>query len=704
MNEVTIHDLNPSNIMNTKSPLAVTRFAIWLLLFAATTYAMADVVYLTARPTPSGTGQNLDLNANFDPVYIEDNLVLGNTSARSVVADAPARDGSRYYASGTDLTNTTSGFTLKPDLATTGGIYLVEHSFRQFGNNSADVIMSVTSATSTLSFSQTDVFQQSKGDSTWQTLGYVTNAPGAAIPDVQFRYQSGVVNAGSNNRLVVDVFRFSEVVPCLDVVVPSVQGPLATNSAEVAVAGVTSNATAVAVYQDSGSGMVKLGEITTDVVEGVNLVPVAGLVKNAVVSASQTENGQESCIQASGILVGGGANPRIRVALSIRETSSTGPVGTPGSTASANLHFLGATFRNGSAPGDGLVVSPDNDWQTLTFDADPQVVLGNVSNVVGTINNFGEYAANDVVEIQVYALIFDLTVFADIYSLVGASSATVTSNGLFGVDWSWDAVPGAEGYRLLRSTNSAGFNEYVDVFSGTTYEDFGSFGWTPGNTVTPKAILQNGPSVQWNGVGANNTNNIGTTWGVLDAIAIAIDDLSDTGPFDLYIDNLQNGGTVFQDWEGFVAGAQDAAFRSPRFSGTTSGSLLAAPDQTIASNEAADTGTKSVRVQFQWNGTNDTKWVRLTTSGVGNPQVNLFEPISLRMLLLPVNSSPVAPAPPTLDIALINGEVVLNWEGAHTLLGATNAPGPYAPVEGPVILGPYTNAPAEDTQFFRLVN
>jgi len=689
--------------MKTKSLFSAARFACGLLLLATASYTMADVVYLTARPTPSGTGANPDFNANFESVYAEDNLLLGNTSAKSTVADAPPRDGSRYYASGQDLTNTTSGFTLRPDTAVSGGIYLVDHSFRQFGNNSTDVILSVASTNGTLSFSQTDVFQQANGDSAWQTLGYVTNNPGVAIPHLEFRYQSGIVNAGSENRLVVDVFRFSEVVPCLSVPVPTVQGPLATNIADVAVAGVTSNATAVAVYQDSGGGMVKIGELTTGVVEGVNLIPVTGLVKNAVVSASQTESGQESCIQAAGILVGGGANPRIRVALSIRETTSTGPVGTPGSTASANLHFLGATFRTGSAPGDGLVVNSGADWQTLTFDADPQALLGNSSNAVGALNSFGDYAANDVVEVQVYALAYNPDLFINVYSQVGVTSAGVTSNGTFGVQWTWDPVVGAEGYRLLRSVNSAGFNDYADVYGDTTFLDFGTGYWTPGNTVTPSTV-QNGPSVQWNGADTGTTNNIGTQWGVLDAVAIAIDDLTDTGPFDLYIDNLQNGATVFQDWEGFVAGTQDAAFRSPRFSGSTSGSLLSAPNQSVVSNGAADAGTKSLRVQFQWNGTNATKWVRLTTSGVGNPQVNMADPISLRMLLLPVNASPVAPPAPGLSIDLINGEAVVDWAGAHTLQESADVTGPYAPVAGPVTLGPYTNAPTADTRFFRLVN
>ena len=193
---------------------------------------------------------------------------------------------------------------------------------------------------------------------------------------------------------------------------------------------------------------------------------------------------------------------------------------------------------------------------------------------------------------------------------------------------------------------------------------------------------------------------------MLDAVAIAIDDLTDTGPYDLYIDNLQNGTTVFQDFEGFCAGDQEVGFRAPGFSGSSVG-LLSAPNVSIISNGAADTGTKSVRIRFQWNGTNDTQWLRLTTyaaaMGTAYPMVDLADPISLRMLLLPVGASPVAPPAPSLDIALINGEVVLDWEGSHTLQEATNVLGAYVDVL-PCAEGPYTNAPTGDAKFFRLVD
>ena len=131
--------------------------------------------------------------------------------------------------------------------------------------------------------------------------------------------------------------------------------------------------------------------------------------------------------------------------------------------------------------------------------------------------------------------------------------------------------------------------------------------------------------------------------------------------------------------------------------------LLSAPDQAVVSNGAADTGTKSLRVQFQWNGTNDTQWLRLTTFTLGDPQVNLDDPISIRFLLLPPGSTPTPPPQPILTVAKTAGQIVLNWPGAHNLQSSTVVSGPYTNVPA-VTFGPYTNTFIEPLRFFRLAN
>jgi hypothetical protein len=582
--------MNTPNLRsNTKRTSSWYKLCAVVLLGAAgaATLLAENPVYVTARPTPSGSGPNPDGTYN-------DNGLGDDTGAKSTVADAPPRDGSRYFS--TAFTNSSSpdlGITITPVLGTPGGVYQVFHTYSAAAENlSADVVLGVTNtAGCTLSFTSSVKFQAAFGDSTWQPLGYLTNNAGSTTPAITFYYQSGTVDAGADLRLEVDCFRFNLLTPCLTVAVPSVVGPLGASVQKVTVAGVATNATLIATYQDSGSGMVKIGQLAVTNPAATVLVPVAGLVKGARVSATQTVLGTESCVQTAGTMVGGGANPRMRVAFSIRETPDSGPVGAAG-TRTGDIHFLGASTLLGGAPGDGLVVYPSNTWQTVTLQRGPD------------------------------------------------------------------------------------------------YQN-------PTNT-----------SIKWNsatGDPAGTLNDIITPWGILEAIAIAIDDLTDTGPYDLYIDNLQNGSTVFQTFEGAVAGTSGYAFQPPFFSGSTSSYLLTAPNQAVVSNGAADTGTKSLHVQFQWNGTNNVQWLRLTTFQLGDPMVNLSDPISIRLLLLPPGSTPTPPARPRVSVARMAPDVVLTWPGAHNLQTATAVSGPYTNVPS-VIVGPYTNTFVEPLRFFRLVN
>src|SRR5262249_14349905 len=152
----------------------------------------------------------------------------------------------------------------------------------------------------------------------WQFLGYLTNAPGSATPTITFYYQSGHVAAGDDQRLNVDCFRFTSLDPCLSVPVPTVTGPLSVGLTNVTVTGVSADATNVAVYQTTGTNPVRIGLLVTSNPPATVSVTVTGLVKGAQASATQKVRGQESCVQSAGTLVGGGANPSVRVALSIR--------------------------------------------------------------------------------------------------------------------------------------------------------------------------------------------------------------------------------------------------------------------------------------------------------------------------------------------------------------------------------------------------
>lgn len=685
-----------------------------LALSASLTSVLADVVYITGRPTPTGTG------ANPNGTYTE--LIAGSdTSAKSTAVGVPARDGERFFSSATFTNSQNTGapfLRLTPTLGVAGGIYQVHYTHSSTaGNTTLDAIARFSNAAlCTLSFTNTDKFQRPYGTPApqpWYLLGYLTNDPGQTTPTLEVYLVSATNINSSTARFPVDCFRFSLYVPCLDVPAVSVTGPLSSNVNTVVVSGVSNVATKITVYQDSGSGMVQIGSKTTGIVGGNNSVTVSGLVKGAQVAATQTLGTQEGCVPVAGTLVGGGANPSVRMALSIRETPSTGPVGGPGSTASANIHFLGATTVSGGAPTDSAIVYPSNGWQTVTFSAGREYV-GNSANAAGTANNAGGYAANDSVSIKVYAYRTVPANSVTIYSLVAAQSAVVTSNDVFAVNWTWSAVSGADGYRLLREVNAAGYNEYTDVVGVNVLSDNNTV-WAGGNTVTP-TNTQIGASIQWN-PSVSNPNNIPTTWGILEGLALTIDDTTDTGPFDIYVDNIKNGTTTFQTFEEAPATTTDYGFRAPSFSGTTSGNLLPTPNAGVVVNHVADTGTKSFRIQFQWNDLTTTKWLRLTTSGVNNPQVNLDEPISLRLLMQPVNANlPTPPAAPSLTATALDGKTVLNWPGGHRLQSSVNVTDTYTNLPQTLspnvwtninlggYLSPWTNNLPEATRFFRLLD
>jgi len=698
-------------------------FVTLIASFLVGSTALADVVYVTAcvsncvSTTSCGNGPNPDYNLLGQLIYNDEGGFGAYTSAKAGTADKAIVPGSRYHSNGFSNSTPDLGITLWPSLAVTGGVYKVYHVYSSTaGNVSTNIIVGFTNVEGcTLSWTTTDKFQRKYGQpapQSWQFLGFVTNNADTAHPRIRLYFVDGIVNAGAQQRLVIEQFKFVLYEPCTDIPTVGVTGPLSANSNQVVVTGVSAAATNVTVYQDSGSGMVEIGKKTSGVVAGNNVVTVSGLVKGAKVAATQTIDGIEACRPPDGlgVVVGGGANPRIRVALSIRENpAATGPAGADGSVGwNSNIHFTPATsVLPGSCPGEGtLTIYPSNDWQTVTVDLG-RVRIGNSANVTGAAvapTSGNNYPGTTTVAIRVYA--YKTVNGTTIYSPVGAQSAVVTSNDVFVVNWSWDAVPGAEGYRLLRNVNDLGYNEYVDVTSGTTFTDDFWTGWAGGNTVTP-TVVQTGNSIMWNPT-VGNANNIAGTWGVLEAIAFASADETDSGPFDIYIDNLASGSSgVFQDFEGFVAGTgAGVVFNQPSYSGTTSGNILTLPNEANISNAAADTGTKSIRVRWQFTSGATNLWMRFNTfqtSVMRSPQVNLDEPISFRILIQPVGATPVPPPPPVLTVSRVGNDTVLNWTGAHRLQAASEVTGIYTNVPG-VTVGPWTNTFAEPNKFFRLVD
>ncbi len=559
------------------------KLAALLLLALSPANLWADIVYVTARPQPSGAG------ANPDGTYAELGYAASDTSAKSAAAGAPARSGARYFNYG--FTNEGCSAELSPTLAVPGGIYQIDYTFSSTaGNISADVLLGVRNTGGcTLSFSQTDKFQSQYGQSpaSWQLLGFLTNDANSSMPIIDFYYLSGNINVAASQRLVIDCFRFTLVQPCLAVPVPTVSGPLATNLPTVQINGIISTATAVTIYQDTGSGMTRIGSLAVSNPSTNVAVPVTGLRFGAQVSASQTVAGQESCLQPTGVIVGGGANPNVRVALSIRSNPDlTGPVGSTAGGTNSNIYFLGASsVLSGACPEQGLVLYPSNEWQTVIFTRGPDTA--NPTDPVVLWNN--------------------------------GSSAPATLEGNFGA---------------------------------------------------------------------------------LDGIAFACE--GDPGNFELYLDDLGNGinGRV-QDWEAGTLGAT-YAFVQPNVSGTTSGNLLTVPNESAVVTNVASSGTKSLRVRWQFADAQTNRWLRLVTATatpVQNPQLDLNEPISFKILLtVPKPLQPVQPGP--LSISLSGGSIILNWTGSYPLQKATAVNSTFSDVG--LTTGPASFTVGPGSVFYRL--
>ena len=553
--------------------------AVLLLASMGTAPSFADTVYVSGcvsncvSTTSCGSGENPNTNPDTgNPVYT-DNGLSGYTSAKAsgaAVADKPVTPGSRYFSTAfTNSSNPTYGIAVNPSVAVPGAVYRVDHTFSAAaGNISTTVIVGVTNtAGCTLSWTNTTLFQSAAGNSTWQTLGYLTNNPGSSDPQLTFYWVSGTVDAGLQMRMEIDTFRFVLNQPCLTVASPSVTGPLATNTPYVTVTGVATNATKVTVYQNSGSGMTSIGTTNLTNPGATVVVHVAGLVAGAQVGVTQTLGGQESCVPAAGTLVGIGPNSSLGVALSIRGNPNlTGPVWTTGGGTNSNVYFLGAsTLQSGGAPADAMIVSPSNNWQTITLQRGPDSL----------------------------------------------------------------------------------------------------------NPINPTVLWNNGNAA---------TADLEGDYGALDGIAFVCN--GDPGYYDIYIDDIANGTNgVLENFEGDTQGTT-FGFSQPSFSGTTSGFLQGAPNSSVISGNAATSGTNSTRVQWQFISNATNQWLRLVhsgNSGLANPQVNLNEPISFKLLLLgPGQALPALPPAP-VRITGISGTSLgyVGGGGSHFVLlksASVNAP------------------------------
>jgi hypothetical protein len=224
-------------------------------------------------------------------------------------------------------------------------------------------------------------------------------------------------------------------------------------------------------------------------------------------------------------------------------------------------------------------------------------------------------------------------------------------------------------------------------FLGASDRVNGKFGAAPlgGQILTPSANWQTvtftrGPDPTapidllycWSTVGQTTLDN---DYGVLDSLALAINDLTDTGPYAVYIGKVINGSKVIQDFSGATNGEPTVMFSLPGASATSAqnGNLLAqppgaySPDTSVVVTTNAGPSGKSLLVSWQWNNTTPETWVQLLTRGTGtpNPIVDLRQPIQVEVLVLPVGVNQGTTA---LDLGVITNQAV--WTADEVTLRA----------------------------------
>src|SRR5258705_13330924 len=116
----------------------VQRLAMFLVLTASAASLVADVVYVTSRPSPRGKGANTD--GTFDDADLGD-----DTTAFSTAPGTPARTGSRYYSNSFSNSTPDYGITITPTLGIPGMVYQVDHTYSSTAENvSSNIVLRVT--------------------------------------------------------------------------------------------------------------------------------------------------------------------------------------------------------------------------------------------------------------------------------------------------------------------------------------------------------------------------------------------------------------------------------------------------------------------------------------------------------------------------------------------------------------------------------
>lgn len=161
---------------------------------------------------------------------------------------------------------------------------------------------------------------------------------------------------------------------------PVLANPIEAGDTFIHVTGINPAATSVQLFANVNTQIANINPNGNTALD-VPIAPAA-VYLNAI-TAKQFVPGKGFSGRSNALEVGK-KNGDIRICIGVRETTDTGPLGSPGQTTGA-IEFVGTQGPNVSGAPQGIPVSPSANWQTLTFPIDPNSVE-NFSGGNGTLD------------------------------------------------------------------------------------------------------------------------------------------------------------------------------------------------------------------------------------------------------------------------------------------------------------------------------
>jgi hypothetical protein len=191
-------------------------------------------------------------------------------------------------------------------------------------------------------------------------------------------------------------------------------------------------------------------------------------------------------------------------------------------------------------------------------------------------------------------------------------------------------------------------NLTTTYWPGATALRGGTFGNAPdgGASLLPDQCWQTAVfDPQADAINPANIHLVNTDpFAALEGLIFSIDD-TNSGPYEIYIDQIKNGDVVIEDFEGYAVGTTNT-FSSPKRAESPPPNLayLSTPNSSIITSANAFDGTKSCLVKWQWADSANTKWAHIlannsTNAGKYYPQISTTNLVTVRYLVLPAGQS-----------------------------------------------------------------